>query len=157
MLIKKVKINKNESVQLEFKQLIKNDAEEGEKWNTIKITSEDRPSIAFYEALNKLVPHVAEICEFTTNENNLKVKGVEFTYTGTDDIMGARILAEKILHNSDVNLQLKTPHKISEPYNDTDTQDKLFSEEAVQALQKILEETEEYIKGERDQLKLDLG
>jgi hypothetical protein len=156
MLIQKVKVNKNKSVSIAYREFIKDDEETGEIWNAISLTTDDYPGQGFYKALGSLTPHVSAICEFSLGGEDIKVKGVEFTHTGEDNILGARILAEKVLHNSDINLELKTPHKIESPYNDADTDDKSFSKDCVKILNKLIEETEKYIAGERDQLSLDL-
>lgn len=157
MLVQKIKINKNESVSISYKMLVKNDEKAGEIWNSVKLTSEDRPASTFFTALSNLKPHIVEICELPKDDKkNIVVNGATFTYAGEDNILGARILGLKVLHGSDMDLDLITPHKIEEPYSESDGENKLFSPKCVNALKQLIQEAEAFIQGERDQYALEL-
>ena len=153
MLINKIKINKNGSVHINYKLMIKDDPNTGEVWNTLSLTSDERPASGFNQAFIGLMPHVTEICELPVeDEDNLRVNGARFTYSGDANVMGVQIFAEKILAESETSLMLKTPHKLEQ----SDNPKKQMSRDCVEALRTLIEEAFKYINGERGQIEMNL-
>lgn len=109
----------------------------------------------FYLALNELGKHVVKICELPDEYvGGLTVLGVKFTWT--DEIMGAVISAKKALSECDSPLFLNTPHMPERPYSPTGG-GKCLPAKTTEALEKLLEEAERYVHGERVQLSLFAG
>lgn len=111
---------------------------------------------SFYDALESLVPFVAEICEQPqTWAQSVEVRGVSFSYGGENEVMGATISALKTLEKSNSPLVINTPHKSSEPYNEGGDETICLSDEATAALYHLQRETQLYLDGHRAQLSLE--
>jgi hypothetical protein len=149
MRIKKIKITKDDKVHIEYE--IQNNTG---NWDEFSLTSADKPNSYFDEAFRNLDRHVIEMCEFG-DAPVLTVKGVSFSYGGEKEVMGASIIATKQLLGSNCNLNLVTPHKASEPYGEGKADEKqLLTEDCVADLDKLCQEAEAYIKGNRQQMDL---
>lgn len=157
MIIQKIKINKNDSIVIWYKSLVISN-EAGDLYDTIKITSQEIAGQAFYNALGKLKKHVIHISELSEDDiGKIKVRGAEFTYAGDDQILGARIIAERNLNNSEVPLDFKTPHKIETKYKETDGPLKLMPDGCADDLRKLLKAAANYVNKIRDQHELKLN
>ena len=100
----------------------------------------------FYEALQALAPHVAEICELPeTCVDRIIVTGVSFSYKA--DVVGATISAKMRLEKIDAVVAINTPHMFEKgPLR--------FSEECAEVLSLIEGEARRYICGDRAQAQL---
>jgi hypothetical protein len=107
----------------------------------------------FHEAFKKLAPHVIDMCELPDNYlDRITVKSVSFSYGGDKEVMGATISGSMELHYSNSGLNLNTPHKACDSYNDGPAdENQLLSSDCVKALNELCKECELYINGDRAQ------
>lgn len=148
MRIKKVKVNKAGKIIMEWEQ----QAKSGSGWDEYSFCCSEDARPEFHDALKVLAQDVIEMCELPDNYlEKITVKGVSFSWS--QDIMGAVIVASMKLDKSHQSLNLNTPHKASEMYNpDTPEDEKqLLSSECYERLEVLLQESELYIQGERAQ------
>lgn len=68
--------------------------------------------------------------------------------------MGATIVSQMELDNSNSNLNINTPHKISEFYGENGDPKQLLPDDCIEDLNELIEEVQLYIKGERAQVSL---
>jgi hypothetical protein len=147
---KKIKLAKDDKIHLEYD--VERDTGKNDEYS---VTCTDAPEQAFYLAMDALAVHVIEMCELNEDDLGLiTVKGVSFSHK--DGVMGAVITAQKTLLKSATPLNLNTPHKPSEPYNegqlpgDAD----LLSTECQDALKRLCIQAQRYIDGHRAQMSL---
>lgn len=147
--IKKVKITTEKKISMVYEKQSKSGFMDEYSFTC----SEDaRPE--FYTAMDKLKPHVIEMCELPdTYLLKITVRGVSFSYGGDTEVMGATVSASMALDKSYPNLNLNTPHKASEMYNLDSEPDEmqLLSDDCVSDLFFLQAECEAYINGDRAQ------
>ena len=116
----------------------------------------DQARPEFYSAFTRLAQHVIEMCELPESYlSRITVKGVSYSWTGEPEVMGAVISSSMQLENSYQGLNINTPHKAADSYNDNDPDPmQVLSEECIDDLINLLEECQLYIDGERAQGKL---
>lgn len=150
--ILKVKLTKSDKINIEY-QKYNNTAQ---TWDEYSLTCSDRAKPEFYLAMITMAIHVVDMCELPADyKDRIKVTGVTFSYGGEEEAMGAVIVSQMILNNSNCNLNLNTPHKASGSYNDNPADPKqLLSEQCIEDLYKLCKETELYINGDRAQMNL---
>jgi len=151
MRIKKIKITKDNKIQIVYEKRGKAD------WDEYSLTCSEAPRPELYKALEALAPHVIEMCELPEDYlPRIDVRGVTFSYSGENEVMGATIIAQMELKNSYTKLNLNTPHKASAPYSEYTPPDEmqLLSDDCIEALEKLCDEVRLYIKGERAQQSL---
>lgn len=149
--IKKIKITSDNRIQVAYQKRVKN------VWDEYSFTCSDAPRPELYAALKSLAPYVIEMCELPEDyQDRIDVRGVTFSYSGENEVMGATIIAQMELKNSYTKLNLNTPHKASEPYSEVSVPDEmqLLSDDCVKALGELCEEVVLYIEGERAQQSL---
>jgi hypothetical protein len=153
MQIKKVKVTKEGKISMEYTQGAKGLQDE----YTFTCSQKARPE--FYQAFSDLRTDVIEICELDADAaggsteyylSRITVKGVSFSYGGEDETMGAVLIAELRLDNSNP-LNLITPHKPSDLYGETGDPKMCLSADCIEHLEKLTKEAELYIKGDRAQ------
>lgn len=151
MRIKKVKLTSDKKIAIAYEKESKSGA-----WDEYSLSCSDRARPEFYAILAALAPFVIEMCELPESYlDRIEVRGVSFSYGGSDEVMGATISAQMRLDNSNCNLNLNTPHKASGSYNDFPADEKqLLSATCIDALGKLCDEVEKYIQGEREQGRL---
>jgi len=152
MRIKKVKITNENKISMSYDQETKLGG-----WDEYSFTCSDTARPEFYTAVKEVAPHVIEMCELPENYlDRITVRGVSFSYGGAAEVMGATISAAMKLDLSHQALNLNTPHKASEMYNeDTPADEKqLLSDECIDALNNLQEECKAYISGDRAQVSL---
>lgn len=151
MRIKKVKITSDDKVAVSYDQQSKTGS-----WDEYSFTCSEKARPEFYEALNALAPHVIEMCELPEDYlSRIKVRGVAFSYGGEKQVMGATIIAQMELFYSNTDLNINTPHKASDSYNDQPAdENQLLTDECIDALDVLCDEVKLYIQGERAQLRL---
>lgn len=151
MRIKKAKVTSDKKIMMIYEKETKNHT-----WDEYQFTCSDMARPEFYSALQVLAKHVIEMCELPDSYlERIEVRGVSFSYSGPDETMGATISAGMRLDNSYVKLNLNTPHKASDSYSDQDPDPmQVLSTECIDALNKLCEEAELYINGDRAQGKL---
>ncbi len=146
--IKKVKITKHNRINIQYEKQNKNT----ETWDEYSLTCSDEPRPEFRLALARLATHVVEMCELPYEyKSRIIVNGVTFSYGGESETMGATIISQMELENSNTNLNLNTPHKGSEFYGDPK---QLLTDECIDDLEELIKEVELYIEGERAQMNL---
>lgn len=117
-------------------------------YDDYSMSSVDRPTVAFTQALSALSADVVQICELPESDaDKLTIRGVSVTWTS--DIMGACITALKRLNTANSPLVINTPHLPSEDYGDNDGP--VLREETALRLHRLLLEAEGYIDGDRAQ------
>ena len=148
MRIRKVKFTKEGKIAITYEQQTKT-----RFWDEYFMSCSEPARPEFYTAMENLREHVIDMCELPENYlNRIKVKGVTFSYGGEAGVMGATITAQMDLYNSNCPLNLNTPHKASDSYNDQPADEaQLLSDDCVEALKALCEEAEAYIKGDRAQ------
>ena len=152
MRIKKAKVTNERKVLINYEKQSKNGL-----WDEYSMTCSEQARPGFYGALDTLKIHVIEMCELPEDYlDRIKVKGVSFSYSGERDVMGATISAQMELKDSYPDLNINTPHKASEMYNEGNEPDdkQLLSDDCLDALEHLQAECEAYINGERAQTSL---
>lgn len=146
---KKFKKTKEERIQIAYEK--QNSVTQ--RWDEFTMSCSEKPRPELIETLNKLAPHVIEMCELPKEyEARIEVTGVTFSYGGELEVMGATITSQMALKYSNCDLNLNTPHKASGPYNDYEIDDELLlSSECVDALDALCIELRMYVEGHRAQ------
>ena len=150
---KKIKFTKTNKVNISYEETNKSTS----SWDEYSLTCADAPRPELLSIMQALKIHVIKMCELPIEYlNRITVTGVTFSYAGENDVMGATITAQMQLEFSNCDLNLNTPHKASESYNiNYEADDKqLLSDDCVEALDKLWDEIDLYIKGERAQTNL---
>lgn len=154
--ITKIKLGKESKVHIEYR--IERSTEKGEDFDLFTLDCIDKPLPEFELAMMELRKHVLDICEMPMDDLEVlkvTVKGVSFSYSGEENIMGATIIATKKLNKSNA-LMINTPHKFAEPHNEGQSAEMCLSEQCVEVLEELIKQAEKYLDGERAQLKLNL-
>jgi len=125
-------------------------------WDEYSFTCSEEPRPELIKVLQDIAPHVIEMRELPeTYLSRIKVTGVSFSYGGEKEVMGATIISQMELYDSNCDLNLNTPHKASEPYSDFGADEaQLLSYECVKDLMALCDEIKLYINGERAQQRL---
>lgn len=155
--ITKVKLSKESKVHIEYR--VERTVEEVTDYDMFTLDCIDKPIPQFNLAMMELRKHVLEICEMPADDlevMKIMVKGVSFSYSGVDDVMGATIIAIKKLNKSNTPLMINTPHKFAEPHSENQGAEMCLTEECIEVLEELINQAEKYLDGERAQLKLDL-
>ena len=147
MRFKKIKIKDHKIyIEYELRNKAKND------WDQFSLACSDEPKPEFQTALQALSEDVIAMCELPEDyRKRIMVTGVSFSYGGDDEIMGATIISQMALNRSNVNLNLNTPHKSSEPYSEGGDASQCLSEDCIEHLTSLMLEAEDYVKGKRAQ------
>lgn len=152
MRFKKIKITKDKKIMMIFEKQSKN----SDVWDEYSLTCSEEARPEFYKALQALAKYVIEMCELPDDYlDRITVRGVTFSYAGMAEVMGATISAGMKLENSYTELNLNTPHKASDSYSDQDPDPmQVLSDECIDALDRLCEEAQLYVDGERAQMQL---
>lgn len=147
MRFEKIKLTREGKVQVEYEtKHSKGGTDE------YSFSCADEPKSSFRKAMDDLAPDVVEMCELPEDYlNRIHVAGVSFSYGGENETMGAVIIAQMVLEKSNLNLNLNTPHKISEFYGETGDERQLLNPDCVMRLEKLIAEASDYVKGIRAQ------
>jgi len=144
---KKIKATKEGKIQMEYE--VK--SEKG-GWDEFSFSCAEEPKPSFTAALADLARDALEMCELPDAYlDRLRVSGVSLSYGGENETMGAVIIASMLLHRSNTNLNLNTPHKTETFYGETGDENQLLSETCVNRLNRLIDEAEDYVKGIRAQ------
>lgn len=149
--IKKVKAIKDK-IHIEYEVSRPED-----KFDEYSLTCQEEAGPLFYAALRDLRRFVVEICEFPTGwtDTRILVNGVSFSYSGANYTMGAVIIAQLTLVQSNAKLNINTPHKIEEFYHgETGDDNQLLPDDCVSLLYELTSECQKYIEGSRAQTKM---
>lgn len=150
MRIRKVKITKENKVSMVYEKQTRNGG-----WDEYSLTCSEEARPEFYQSIEKLAPHVIEMCELPKAYlERIKVRGVSFSWSGEKErVMGATISAAMELKDSHPNLNINTPHKAEAMYNENtpDDEKQLLSSDCVDVLEYLQTECRAYINGERAQ------
>lgn len=154
MRIIKVKQTRESKVYIEYERI----NARGE-YDTFTMCCGDEPAASFIESFEALRPHALALLELDEEETRLIIKGVSFSYSGDDDIMGATIIGARKLYESNTDMNFTTPHKFESYTSGGEDGDprQLLSSECVSALRTVQEEALRYIDGHRAQLSLDFA
>lgn len=153
--ITKLKLGKDSKVHIEYQ--VPRTVESGQAFDEFTLNCVDKPLPALELAMLNLRKHVLEICEMPVDDTEVmkvKVKGVSFSYSGDNDVMGATITASKTLAKSNSPLIINTPHKFDQPHNENQGTEMCLSDDCVNVLEELLEQAEKYLDGERAQLEM---
>ena len=144
----KIKINKENRVEINYQQKSQSGG-----WNDFTMSCIEKGEPELYIALNGMNQDVIEMCEQPLGYiERVTVKGVSFSYGGEKEVMGATISASMKLEHSHCPLNINTPHKASESYNDGEADIKqLLSGECVDRLHALHKRAERYVDGVRAQ------
>lgn len=147
MRFQKIKYSKGK-VKIEYELRNK----EKKDWDQFSLACSDEPKPEFQIALQALSKDVIEMCELPEDYlKRIMVTGVSFSYGGEGEVMGATIISQMTLNHSNVNLNLNTPHKSSEPYSEGGDATQCLSQDCIDQLVSLQLEAEDYIKGNRAQ------
>jgi hypothetical protein len=121
-------------------------------WDQYSLACSDIPRPGFKEALNALAQDVIQLCELPDEYiTRILITGVSLSYGGPSETLGATIISQMALNHSNVNLNLNTPHKPSEPYSEGGDIFQCLSQECIERLTYLMLEAEDYVKGNRAQ------
>ena len=139
-------------IRLEFEK------KNGQAWDEFMMNSNDKPAPSFHVALQALAQDVLEMCELPLDyRERIVVKGVSFSYGGEKEVMGVTITATMRLMDSNVPLNLNTPHKAEEPYAETGDPKQLLDPACVRRILALSIEAEQFIRGVRLQTDMFAG
>ncbi len=122
---------------------------------TMKCNELPRPDLG--KAFNDMREEVRLLCELPPDYiNRLEVRSVSLNYGGKQETMGATITARMKLEYSNAPLNLNTPNKPVEPYQDGDYDDETYAKmclrsECVKKLNTLIDEANYYVDGQRAQ------
>lgn len=153
--ITKIKLGKDSKVHIEYR--VPRTTESGDDFDQFVLDCVDKPLLALELAMLNLRKHVLDICEMPIDDTEVmkvKVKGVSFSYSGENDVMGATITASRTLERSNAPLMINTPHKFAEPHNENQGMKMCLSDDCILVLVELLEQGEKYLDGERAQLEI---
>lgn len=141
--ITKLKYNpKTERVELKYELPNRGD------WDQYELSTKEIPHPDLVAALTAFAPHVLTLCELDDVElDTISVRSVTFTWK--NDVMGCVISSLRQLQTSPAPLVLNTPHKTIEPYGEGGSEGALLPDSVIGALEQLLAEAEEFIKGKR--------
>ena len=127
-------------------------------WDDYTMACSDLPRPEFIDAMKALIQDVVSLCELPDKdaEDRITVRSVTWSYSD-EDIQGAVISAQRKLYNSVAPMNINTPHKPYQPYNETcedPDPDMILPEDTIERLDKLEEECQYYIDGDRAQMKL---
>ena len=147
MRFQKIKYSKGKvKIEYELRNKAKND------WDQFSLACLDEPKPEFQVVLQDLSEDVIEMCELPEDyRKRIAVIGVSFSYGGEGEVMGATIISQMALNHSNVNLNLNTPHKPSEPYSEGGDASQCLSEDCIERLTYLMSEAEDYANGNRAQ------
>jgi len=147
MRFQKIRYDKGKvKIEYELRNKIKQD------WDQFSLACLDEPKPEFQVALQALSEDVIDMCELPEDyQKRIMVTGVSFSYGGDGEIMGATIISQMALNRSNVNLNLNTPHKPSEPYSEGGDVSQCLSQDCIERLTYLMLEAEDYVKGNRAQ------
>ena len=153
MRFKKIKVTSDEKISIQY------EVQRDTLFDEFSFTTLDKALPTFHEALQALKEDVREMCELPEEyQERIFVKGVSFSYGGENEVMGATIIAQMHLKESNVPLNLCTPYKASEPYSDGGVDPKtLLSDDCVKRLWDLTEEAKNFVQGVRAQGNLFAG
>jgi len=151
MRFKKIKLTNDDKIHITYEKPNKKGG-----WDDFSFNCVDEALPEFYGALGALAEDVVEMCELSPeNESRITVRGVSISFAGEAEVMGATISASKALIHSNSPLQLNTPHKIEEPYNEGPGDDNaLLSGQCARRLYLLFEQARRYVDGDRAQADL---
>lgn len=144
----KIKISKENRVEINYQQK----SQSGE-WNDYSMSCVEKGEPGLYTSLDELRQDVIEMCEQPDHYiDRITVKSVSFSYGGEKEVMGATISAAMTLLHSNCPLNMNTPHKASESYNDYEADvNQLLSGDCVERLWALQKAAERYVDGVRAQ------
>lgn len=150
--IKKIKFTPTEKISIQYEKKNK----KVHTWDEYSMTCADLPRPQLRNAMQDLGPHIIEMCELPKNYlDRITVTGVSFSYGGDKDVMGATITSQMKLTFSNCDLNLNTPHKASESYNEYEADPKqLLTDDCIKVLDNLCAEIKLYIEGERAQINM---
>jgi hypothetical protein len=147
MRFKKIKKTKEDKTFIEYQAQNQKGG-----WDDFSFTCSDEPKPEFKGALAALAEDVIDICELPDEYlSRISVCGVSFSYGGEQEVMGATIIAQMRLTNSNGSLNLITAHKPSAPYAEGADKHNVLREECVQRLETLCQNAQEYVNGIRAQ------
>lgn len=150
MRFKKIKLMKEGKVQAEYE--MKN-AKGG--MDEYSFSCGDEPKLSFRKAIDELAQDVIEICELPKDYlTRIRVSGLSLSWGGENETMGAVIIAQMMLEESNGNLNLNTPHKTAEFYGETGDPKQLLDPKCVVRIETLIAEASDYVKGIRAQANL---
>lgn len=151
MRFKKIKITSDKKISIIYEQQSKNGF-----YDEYSMTCSEEARPEFYKAMNGLAVFVIDMCELPKEYlERITIRGVSFSYGGDKEVMGATISAGMRLDNSYSGLNLNTPHKASDSYSDNDPDPmQVLDDKCVEALDRLCEEAELYVDGDRAQMQL---
>lgn len=117
---------------------------------------EQEPEPSFTDALQKLVAHVVDLCEFAREYAfGLKTRGVTYTYGGKGgDVMGAVVTCLKTLQAVPSPLVVNTPHQTEAPLSEDGDPSICMTLEYAESLRIVQSEAARYVDGARAQMDL---
>ena len=122
---------------------------------SLKCSEPPRPE--FIKALAAFDRHVMIMCELPEDYlKRITTKSVSLNYGGPNETMGATITASMELYDSYAPLNLNTPNKPVEMYDENAAENPMavLSEECINSIDNLIDEAGKYLDGERAQGKL---
>lgn len=119
--------------------------------NKIETKSGDEPAQTFIDALNALAPHVVELVFTDKKEREyavqrITIKGVNFKHHDEDNVHAGIVTTLTLKGGRETNLNIPQM-----PLYPKDSSVNGHTKEAAEAIEKVLEETREFLAGKRAQ------
>ena len=149
MRIRKVKITTDDKIYIEYER----EDKQGQ-WDLFTITCAGQPRPKFFKAMEALKKHAGDLLELDLPEDQLKVRGVTYSYSEEKGVMGAVVSFRYKLKKSGTSMALNSPHKPEHEYREDKKKPKpasFLTKGCVEDLVKLKVECQEYLKGERQQ------
>ena len=122
---------------------------EGGKNDQISLTLHEDPKPQFKAALTKLKKYLIEYCEMETHDSKaISVTGIELTYSGETNSRSVAITGQRQYNKTEGKQDLETPVKLMD-IGDADNSEFALDPQCVKLVDKLCDETKEYMKGTR--------
>jgi len=112
----------------------------------------DEPKIEFRAALSALAEDLVAMCELPEEYiTRVVMSGISLSYGGEKEVPGATLIGQMVLHNSNVPLNLISPHKIEEFYSEEGDPKQLLDDDCIDRIHELIKEAEAFCNGDRAQ------
>jgi hypothetical protein len=144
----KIKINKNEKVEMEY---YTDTNEKNPEPALVRIKAPEIPHAGFLNAIHALRKYVIIICEQKDcNDNEIEMRGISFSYHDKQNARGFIFTALRSLENSHAPLLLNSPLK----YDNTEDEKTCLPDGCLKAINKLEQEAIVFLRERNSQLSL---
>jgi len=136
---------------------IEYDKKTGEKYDKIKIATQDEPAPEFVEAMDSLTPHLVELCEFPkTDEKAITTRAIHLSYHGDHDHMGIVMTGHKKMKKSTGILILNTPIRLQADDTKKANEKRDINGDFMKTINNVIWQAQRFLEGYREQTELEV-